>query len=176
MTAEDIFPTDSYDEPAYMSELNKMSTYFTILEVSYIIYIYNESIIRVTEMVQFKVKEWEKVQLEFPSSHPPVPINYYEPKKKVLGCSGVVINLDGIVGGICLTDFLEKSSRGRRNIVWRIQIIRKIPHTSVIYLWWWMNPKPVDIDIEILPSTPKPKDSSDLQYYSNSSWVGIGHE
>jgi hypothetical protein len=34
MTADEIFPTDSYDEPAYSMELNKMSTYFTILEIN----------------------------------------------------------------------------------------------------------------------------------------------
>ena len=33
MTADEILPADSYDEPAYAMELNKMSTYFTILEV-----------------------------------------------------------------------------------------------------------------------------------------------
>jgi hypothetical protein len=33
MTSDEILPADSYDEPAYASELTKMSTYFTILEV-----------------------------------------------------------------------------------------------------------------------------------------------
>lgn len=35
LTAEEIQPSDSYDDPAYAIELAKMSAYFTLLEVSF---------------------------------------------------------------------------------------------------------------------------------------------
>lgn len=34
LTADEIFPSDSYDEPAYGVELNKMSLYFSVLGVT----------------------------------------------------------------------------------------------------------------------------------------------
>ncbi len=36
LTAEDILPSDSYDEPAYAVELAKISTYFAILGVNHL--------------------------------------------------------------------------------------------------------------------------------------------